>query len=95
MRGEAVGPRYRGRGARRFREQRLVLRVGLERLALLDADRLHVEAFERREHVGRFFVHQLGELFEERDRVGVDGVDRLPEPFRNSIFGGWFAFASG
>ena len=76
-RGEAVGPRHRGGRPCGFREQRLGLRVGVERLALLDADGLHVEAFERREHVGRLFVHELRQHLEERDGVGVDRVDRL------------------
>ena len=55
----------------------LVFASGAERLALLDADRLHVEALQRREDIRRLLVHQLREHLEERDGVGVDRVDRL------------------
>ena len=48
---------------------------GVERLAFLYADGLHVETFDRREDFSRLIVDELGQHLEEHDSVGVDRVD--------------------
>ena len=89
--GEAVGARHRASDLRSLRQQRLGFGVGVERLSFLDADRLHVEALQRSENLGRLLLDELGEHLEERDGVRRDRV----EPLRNSIFGGFAAWANG